>query len=115
VKQHIAYDLEWSASSTVPMPWEEAQQWCRELREGGHDDWRLPTIRELITLVNYEKLLPACDLPDTAPDGYWSASTLVDSPDIAWVVVFSSGNVGFLDKTTDIYARAVRECKGVQP
>lgn len=34
-------------------------------------DWRLPTIEELITLVNYNKINPACKLEDTEAGCYW--------------------------------------------
>ncbi len=32
--------------------WEEAKQYAKDLRLGGYDDWRLPTIKELSKVRN---------------------------------------------------------------
>lgn len=38
---------EWSSPSSSPMNWNDGINYCRNLREGGYSDWRLPTIIEL--------------------------------------------------------------------
>jgi len=43
--------LEWSSKSSQSMPWGEAMDYCKKLNESGHNDWRLPTIDELRTLI----------------------------------------------------------------
>ena len=49
--------LQWQR--TIPsehdFTWEEANNYCKELEYAGHDDWQLPTIYELRTIVNYGK------------------------------------------------------------
>jgi hypothetical protein len=55
--------LVWSREN-VPggtMNWKAAAEACGKLNLGGHSDWRLPTIRELLTLVDYERHDPAID------------------------------------------------------
>jgi len=50
--------LEWQDNAvvaTVQRTWSEAVAYCDGLSMGGHDDWRLPTIRELKTIVDYGK------------------------------------------------------------
>jgi hypothetical protein len=107
--------LEWSKSSDRRMPWAEAHEWCRTLREGGHDDWRLPTLEELLTIVDYARSNPACALPDTVANVYWSATTLATSPSFAWAVSFGAGSVGFDVKGYDFYVRGVRSGSDPSP
>jgi len=77
-----------------------------------HSDWRLPTIEELLTLVNYEKRRPACDLEDTISSSrYWSSITYVDNTDYAWDVYFYYGSSSYYNKTNNYYVRCVRNSK----
>ena len=43
--------IEWSNRSLDRMNWPKAIDYCRNLNEGGHSDWRLPDIDELRTLI----------------------------------------------------------------
>lgn len=74
--------LQWTKTdSGREMSWEEALAWCRDLRRGGHADWRLPTHYELWTKL-YMGLQPGGKwAPErrVAPfewtgDFYWSAT-----------------------------------------
>ena len=38
--------LEWSGTYLQNKTWTDAVQYCRDLTDGGHNDWRLPTIDE---------------------------------------------------------------------
>jgi hypothetical protein len=57
-------------------------------------DWRLPTRRELMTLVFADGSSPSIEttyFPNTKNSSYWSASTFAASTDQAWQVSFFDG------------------------
>ena len=78
------------------------------LIESSDYGWRLPTMRELLTLVNYEKTDLACDLIDTEKSGYWSSTPVASDASYAWVVSFNSGSDTWGTKTNSNYVRCVR-------
>lgn len=98
--------LQWSKKNYGPMTWHEAVEFCKTLNEDGFTDWRLPTIQELHTLVNYEKYNPASDLDMLASD-YWS-STGAYNTIVAWNMNFHYGYVYRRYKSSSYYVRAVR-------
>lgn len=94
--------LEWSPTAPTRMTHDRAVAWCKSI--GG----RLPTVGELIEIVNYGRHSPATDMLDTRSDSYWSASTYAPSPFLAWYVLFLVGYVFADFKTSNFYVRAVR-------
>jgi hypothetical protein len=89
----------------------------------GHTDWRLPNVKELQSIVNYENVGPAVSAAFNAncapgctvttcsctPSGfYWSATTYAGLPGNAWYVHFYFGSVDFNGKARNDYVRAVR-------
>ena len=90
-----------------------ARTWsyCSGLTYAGYDDWRLPTPKELLTIVDNSRYNPAIDttyFPNT-PNGYfWSSSTYVDDTYYAWSVDFNNGGVGLSLKSLTSYVRCVR-------
>ena len=77
----------------------------------GYRDWCIPNIKQLQSIVNYSKFIPASSFPGlTAAPFYWSATTIVFSTDEAWGVSFDSGNVSLGNKFGTARARGVRPC-----
>jgi hypothetical protein len=91
----------------------------------GHSDWRLPNINELQSVADYGTGYPAIDpvfetdpgpggncgvitCSYTQPNYYWSSTTSVYDPTLAWTVHFSGGQVILSTKVTTSYVRAVR-------
>jgi Protein of unknown function (DUF1566) len=111
--------LEWSRDN-VPggtMNWKAAQEACGKLTLGGHSDWRLPTIRELLTLVDYERHDPAIDTKAFKCESsyYWTSTPLHSSPGgCAWGVDFYDGYALWNGQGNDDYVRAVRAVRASQ-
>jgi hypothetical protein len=58
-------------------------------------DWRLPTMVELCTLIDFKRRDPALangHMFSNVPSGYhWSTTTIDYHPEMAWIVYFESG------------------------
>jgi hypothetical protein len=53
--------------------------------------WRLPSIKELLTIVDHSAYGPATSLPNHTDERYWSASPYAGLGDNAWGVFFGDG------------------------
>ena len=87
--------------------WTEALARAKALGNG----YRLPNIRELKSLTEKACVAPAINntfFPNTASEGYWSASPLAYDHGYAWDVYFNYGGVYGYDKDYGHYVRAVR-------
>jgi hypothetical protein len=71
--------LSWQTAelSDTPRTWAEALDYCESLSLAQHDDWRLPSIKELATLVDELKTEAPVLSPTfgaTAAAQYWSST-----------------------------------------
>lgn len=91
------------------MDWQSALLAAKNLKDGdcGPDpglilsdgssagDWRLPTMKELCSLVDFSRrdpALPSGHMFSAVPSGYhWSATRLAYHSGLAWIVYFESG------------------------
>jgi hypothetical protein len=112
-----ATGLMWQQAESDEMWWEEAVTYCEQLELAGYDDWRLPNINELQSIVDYNKVAseedPAIDtnfFPNLLGNSYWSATTYTRFTDQAWLVDFFTGNYGNFGKHIKgrLLVRAVR-------
>ena len=77
----------------------------------GQSDWRLPTVAELQTLVDYTttaSALNATIFPGTPKISFWSSSAYVSNPSNAWAVTFSYGGSFGATKSNVYPVRLVR-------
>jgi hypothetical protein len=89
--------------------WCGALAYCENLSTAGHDDWRLPDVRELQSIVDYGRLGPAIDpVFGVNSSSYWSSTSSAGASDAAWDVTFEDGNLGDSGKDDERYVRAVR-------
>lgn len=96
--------LMWTTASRGPAAWSTALDACNNLTTGGYADWRLPSVNELESLINYNRSRSAPTLPvdhpftgilsaDGVQYGYWSGTVHPGSPSQAYVLTFYDGYI----------------------
>lgn len=86
----------------------EAAAYCSSLRAAGLKGWRLPSLFELQSIVDYRRYKPAIMKGFqniSTDDSYWTNTKYAGSSDQYWVIDFEDGA---LKKATEIYDRFVR-------
>jgi hypothetical protein len=103
--------LTWQeAVPTGTYTWANAKAYCAGLSLNG-TGWRLPTIKELQTIVDDSQANPSIDttaFPSTPTSWFWSSSPLAGSPSLAWWVNFFYGDTLHVDVSNSYYVRCVR-------
>jgi hypothetical protein len=105
--------LVWEKSlDTTIREWNDAVSYCYNKVVGGRKGWRLPTIEELLSLVDTTQSFP------TLPSGHpfvnmlnqtcWSSTEYAGNPGSAWYVSMAFGNADYWDKSLRYYVWAVR-------
>lgn len=123
--------VEWSSVPVHNKTWKDAVQYCRSLNEGGHSDWRLPTIDEMrsivvncpatqpygmckisdstgaLTKAYYTKACNGCKKGRTRLNGhgwFWTSSEMLET-DHYWVLSFKTSKISHqnLNKQANVY------------
>jgi hypothetical protein len=107
--------LMWQQSTSAStMNWEDALSYAEGFHLAGYDDWRLPTISELQSIVDYS-LRPAINMNyfPNVQSGYWSSTTTTYLSEMAWALRISDGRVLYGWKLDPISVWLVRS--GLSP
>lgn len=94
--------------------WQAALDQAQAESFASYNDWRLPNIKELASIVELSCVIPAINLsiyPNTPSSSaiYWSSTPVNNNNSKAWVVDFFSGLFNPThEKNTDYYIRLVR-------
>ncbi|MBU2548450.1 MAG: DUF1566 domain-containing protein, partial [Proteobacteria bacterium] len=101
--------LMWQQVSISARAWENALSYCENLALGGYEDWRLPTWKELQSIVDLGRSAPAIDgiFTNTESGNYWSSTSCTGDTN-KWTLNFEYGYVEKKDPTLSLFVRAVR-------
>ena len=102
--------LEWQDDARgSTMTWESAITHCEGLSLDG-EGWRLPTVNELVSLVDDSRYSPAINpvFQNTASNNYWSSTSGANYTNDALIVYFSYGGQYRSRKGSNYYVRCVR-------
>ena len=111
--------LVWSKDANLAATaktWQQALDYVKSLNSvnfSGHNDWRLPNINELASIVNNGQSNQATWLNEQGFTNvqsiyYWSATSYAGGTNVAWLVDMGSGGVGYGGKTSGDYVWPVR-------
>lgn len=87
------------------LTWDEANKYASKLRLGGYEDWRLPTLEELKSIVDDTKYNPAI-IPifqNAVSEGYWS-SEVAPRPRSFQEALWSNGRTSSDECTDQAYS-----------
>ena len=109
----VATGLVWQRQDDgVMRTYLEAINYCQDISLDSSTSWRLPNVKELMSIVDYRTEQPAIDeaafIGTILNSGYWSTSRYALGIDRAWFVQFFDGFVGFTLETDSLYVRSVR-------
>jgi len=100
-----------SDASSVTRNWQGAIDYCEALKFGGHDDWRLPNINELIKIVDRKQIRPAINPKFVNVNRYipyWSSTSYSKYSPFGWIVDFNDGVVSHFNKDELKNIRCIR-------
>ena len=126
----------WSKKSSEAMTWEEAVRHCDNMNEGDSEDWHLPNISELRTLIkdcSATEVGGACSVTANCLSDdcwsenscfsctsdinhsklgdsgwFWSSSTRAEHSENAWGTYFGNGRINYREKSVEGYVRCVK-------
>lgn len=86
------------------LTWQGAIDFAEALNFAGHQDWRLPNVLEIMSILNFGAKGPAAysafsNVPD---ETLWSGSTAHNSSTSAWSIYVETGTVATFFKTLSV-------------
>ena len=107
VKDNVT-GLIWQKTYADARTWQAALQYCATLNYAGFNDWRLPNVYELNSIIDYNRYSPPTAFPDQPTSGiirFWTSSS---NGNVAYCVSFADGEVLTNSKTSSYRVRCVR-------
>lgn len=116
----VVTGLRWQrATSAAKSNRAGAAAYCAQLAlDGAAGSWRLPTIRELVSIVDRRATQPAIDtavFPATKFDLYWSSTAAAGKPGLGWGIAFSQGDTYYQQPGYLGWVRCVQSLAPVKP
>ena len=113
---HAKTGLSWQdnrSAMSEKLTYEESEKFCANLKAGKYTDWRIPTLKELSSIVDYTRYDPAI-LDGFSSGGsvyYWSSTPYQGDTDKMWGINFKSGATDANGKNYTRHIRCVRVSK----
>ncbi|QSZ42045.1 DUF1566 domain-containing protein [Sulfurimonas aquatica] len=91
----------------------EAEEYCAKLKIDQYQNFRIPTLNELQSLVDYTKYKPAIisGFNYTEDGTYWTTTPFADDSSETWTISFSKGERNVKGKHYSRYVRCVQKVK----
>jgi hypothetical protein len=96
-------------ANAMQYTWDAANTYCEGLSVGGMTGFRIPTLKELMTLVDPARVRPAIDtkaFPNTPLEWFWTSSNRYSVGTAS--VSFETGGTGYFTGTNRLRVRCVR-------
>jgi len=93
------------------MTWQEALQATYGYEFANNNDWRLPNIKELMTITEKQCVRPSINetiFPQTSSDDYWTSTPSTSDLSMSWVVAFFNSSNSLKEKDAFVFVRPVR-------
>ncbi|KZX01836.1 adhesin [Pseudoalteromonas luteoviolacea] len=94
------------------LSWQEALSAAKSSRVANFDDWQLPNVKELSSIVERSCEDPAINATvflGNHSGNYWSSTTNINDPSRAWTYQFQDGlNDSSSSKSSDAFVRLMR-------
>ncbi len=99
-----------SDAKTVTKNWQGAIDYCNSLTLGGYSNWRLPTLKEMTTIVDYGRYDPAIDpvFQNVSNSWYWTSTISKTNTSYSWILDFSYGDDNYYNQNSYRLFRCVR-------
>lgn len=91
---------------------EDSLEYSKNIEAFGYDDWNLPSIRELYTIVELSCYSPSINInifPNTPNKGYWTSTTTgYVAGEYGYLISFSAASIDNRNSKNEYYIRLVR-------
>lgn len=105
-------DLTWQRVDESPLlTHAQAIAYCESATFGDRDGWRLPTLKELQTLIDARAASPALDadaFPDARAEAYWTSTVFAGDENKVWMLHVGKGVPQAALRSDTIHVRCVR-------
>ena len=104
--------LEWQQIDTDTVyTFNNAKEYCRDLNLGSKSDWRLPSVKELFSIIDAGESMPAINqttFPETDSEAYWGSTLSLNVGERLFGVHFAIGRFMSLTPSNYHLVRCVR-------
>jgi len=100
-------------SKNLTLDYNSSIQYCKNLKLNGYEDWKLPSINTLRTLVDYDRFHPSLndEFKNYSYGGYYSSTPYYGSEEHSEGIEFNIGVDGISNKKDKWYLRCYRDIK----